>query len=308
MKSYIFEAIEHGKKYPAKVFVTSIEHSSFHWHYEYELILVLKGTLSVNASPKPVVLEAGDIILLNSKAVHELQRTQEDNLCLFIQISQSLFWDFKDINKTYHFYLNSKAEELPPKKDYQAFIHLAAKIGLEYQKSDIVGFYRVKSLIYMLIADLFEYVPYEIHQKASVSKGDESAELLMQIIDFIQENFKKDNLLDELYKTLGISEKTAYRFLKCNVGLSIKDLVTGYKIEESKPLLKFTDKSISYIADLCGFGSENTFYRVFKKEVGVTPNEYRHNETTLDNNPNVKGYLSFSQNEAVELLNKLGNG
>lgn len=67
MSSYIFETIEHEEKYPAKVFVTSIEHSSFHWHYDYELILVLKGSLIVNASPKITVLEAGDIVLLIQK-------------------------------------------------------------------------------------------------------------------------------------------------------------------------------------------------------------------------------------------------
>ena len=304
MRSYIFEAIEHGKKYPAKVFVTSIEHSSFHWHYEYELILVLKGTLSVNASPKPAVLQAGDIILFNSKAIHELQRTQEDNLCLFIQMNQCLFSDFKDMNKTYHFYLNSKTDDLQPKNGYRSFVQLAANIGIEFQRSDIVGYYRMKSLLYGLIADLFEYVPYEIHQKAATSKENENPVLLMRIIEFIQEYYMKDNMLDELYKELGVSEKTVYRFLKCNVGVSTKELITACKIEAAKPLLKFSDKSINFIADKCGFGSENTFYRVFKKEVGVTPNEYRQNGTTLEKNPDVKGYLSFSQKEAAELLNK----
>ncbi len=304
MKSYIFEAIEHGKKYPAKAFVTSIDHSSFHWHYEYEIILVLKGALLINVSPKPVVLEAGDIILLNSKAIHELQRTEEENLCLFIQINQCLFSDFKDRNRTYYFYLNSKTDGLYPKKDYCFFTSLAAKIGLEFQRNDTVGYYHTKSMLYMLIADLFEYVPYEIHQKAATSRENENPVLLMQIIEFIQENYKKGNVLDELYKTLGISEKTVYRFLKCNVGLSSKELVTNCRIEASKPMLKFSDKPISYIADECGFGSENTFYRVFKKEVGVTPNEYRLNGMTLEKNPDVKGYLSFNQKEAAELLNK----
>lgn len=302
MKSYTFEVIEHGMKYPAKAFVTSIEHSCFHWHYEYELILVLKGTLSVNTGPAPVLLGTGDILLINSKAVHELQRTKEDNLCLFIQMSQTLFRDFKDENRTYHFYLNSRSEGMQPKKDYRSFVRLAARIGLEFQRSDIGGYYRVKSLLYQLVADLFETVPYEIHQRAALTKGNENAKLLMGIIEFLQENLKKGTVLEELYKTLGMSEKTVHRFLKCSVGLTTKEFLTGFRIEAAKSLLKFTDKSISYIGNECGFGSENTFYRVFKKEVGVTPNEYRHNGAALDKNPEVKGYLSFSWKEAEELL------
>ncbi|WP_124066118.1 AraC family transcriptional regulator [Clostridium sp. E02] len=304
MKPYIFEAIEHGKKYPAKAFVTSIEHSSFHWHYEYEIILVLKGSILVNASPKPTTLEAGDIILLNSKAIHELQRTQAENLCLFIQIGQSLIRDFSDGNKTYYFHLNSQSVDLFPKQNYCEFVSLAAKIGLEFQKNDIAGYYRTKSLLFAFIADLFEFVPYEIHQKAAATKEKENQVLLMQIIEFIQENFNQETKLNQLYKALGIGEKTVYRFLKCNVGLTTKELIDNCRIEASKPLLKFSEKPICCIAGECGFGSENTFYRVFKKEVGVTPNEYRQNGTMLDKNPEVKGYLSFSQKEAVNLLNK----
>ena len=302
MKNYIFEAIEQGEQYPVKAFVASIEHSSFHWHYDYELILVLKGSLSVNAGPKPVILEAGELLLLNSKAVHELQRTTEDNLCLFIQLNQCLFHDYKEANKTYYFYLCSKEEELQPKKNLNYFVETAAKIGLITQNKDMISFYRMKALIYQLIADLFEYVPYEIHQRASTSKESENAVLLMKIIEFIQENYKRENVLEELYKQLGIGEKTTYRFLKYNIGLSSKELVTACRIDASKPLLKYSEKPIQIIAEECGFGSENTFYRVFRKEVGVTPNEYRHNGAAPESNPEIKGYLSFSQGEALALL------
>lgn len=191
MSSYIFETIEHEEKYPAKVFVTSIEHSSFHWHYDYELILVLKGSLIVNASPKITVLEAGDIVLLNSKAVHELQRTKEENLCLFIQMNENLFKNTKDDNRSYYFYLNSKLDDKKPKNGYDAYVANAAKIGLESQNDEIFNTYRVKSLVYMLIADLFEFTLYDIHQKAVDLKETENTELLMQVINFIQKTVQR---------------------------------------------------------------------------------------------------------------------
>jgi len=304
MSSYIFEVIEHEEKYPAKVFVTSIEHSTFHWHYDYELILVLKGSLIVNASPKISVLRSGDIILLNSKAVHELQCTTEENLCLFIQINENLFKDSKDDNKSYYFYLNSALKDKRPKNGYMSYATIAAKIGLENQKEEISNSYRVKALIYMFIADLFEYALYDVYQRAVDLKKVEHTELLMRIIDFIKQNCKKDTVLDELNERLGVSEKSVYRFLKRNIGMSPKDLVLSSKIEASKYMLKFSNKSISFIADDCGFYSESTFYRAFKKELGVTPAEYRKNGADLSENPNVKGYLHFNLKESINLLEK----
>lgn len=184
MNSYIFESIEQKEKCHAKAFVTSIDHSNFHWHYEYEIILVLKGKVLVSTSPNPVVLEARDVLLLNSKKVHEIQRMDEENLCLFVQIDKSLFNEYKEESKIYNFYLNSKEEEIPPKKEYKEFVKLLSRIGLEFIKDDMKGYYRSKALLYMLIADLFEYIPYDIRQGSS--NYTENTELLMSIIEFIQ--------------------------------------------------------------------------------------------------------------------------
>ena len=84
MSSYIFETVEFEKKYPVNAFVASIQSSSFHWHYEYELLAVLKGSITVRVSARILVLKKNDIILINSKVVHEIQCEQGDNLCMVL--------------------------------------------------------------------------------------------------------------------------------------------------------------------------------------------------------------------------------
>jgi hypothetical protein len=42
MSRSIFEVIEYEKKMPAKIFITSIEQSYYHWHFDYEFLLVFK--------------------------------------------------------------------------------------------------------------------------------------------------------------------------------------------------------------------------------------------------------------------------
>lgn len=301
MCSYAFESIEHEAKCPVKVFITSINHSRFHWHYDYELILVLKGEVLINTSLGQIHLQAGDIFLLNSKMVHELQRLNQPNICLFIQLNQRLFLDYKNMNGSYFFYLNSSQAGKEPKNGFSYYKVLAAKIGVEFQK-ETPNMYRINAYVYTIVADFFDYLIYEIRQKASEKNPVEDIELLMQIINYIQDNAKEEAVQDNLCKDFGIGEKTLYRFLKKYIGLSPKTLIMENRIHLSKEMLRLTNKPASYIAAECGFGAENTFYRTFKKEVGITPNAYRKKEISEKLDNEIKGYVSFNYKEASGLL------
>ena len=89
MSSYIFETVDYDKKYPANVFVTHIGNSQFHWHYEYEICLVLKGSIKIIYDSEPTVYHENEIVLINSRVVHSVQ-SEEDNLCVFIQLDPVL--------------------------------------------------------------------------------------------------------------------------------------------------------------------------------------------------------------------------
>ena len=104
------------------------------------------------------------------------------------------------------------------------------------------------------------------------------------------------------YKYIGMSEKTLYRFLKRHTYLTLKDLVTTTRLEKAQFLLTETENDISFIALECGFGNENTFYRLFKKSFGVTPTEYRQYGTVIEMNKEVKGYLEYNKSEAKSYL------
>jgi hypothetical protein len=96
-------------QYPAKVFITSIRNSSFHWHYEYECISVLKGSVTVSMNLKPFLMKKNDIIFLNSKSIHEINSTSEPNICMILQLDPSLFI----CEKRSRFFYTFPADRLP---------------------------------------------------------------------------------------------------------------------------------------------------------------------------------------------------
>ncbi|HCL02380.1 MAG TPA: AraC family transcriptional regulator [Lachnoclostridium phytofermentans] len=310
MNNYNFELIEYNNFRSARIFITSIKYSNFHWHYEYEFVFVLKGSIKINTRPEAVILQEGDIILLNSKTIHELQCTNDNNLLLFIQIVPELFCIEKNENRDYYFYLNSKNQRMQPKCNIDIFTQLVSQIGLSNLREKIceTASLRTRALVLMLVAECFENLSYDIYQKSSGEKRNENNNnFLMTCIDYIQNHFKNEFVLEDMYKEIGMSEKSVHRFLTSNLGISAKKLLTERRIDEARRLLKYTDKQIGIISDLVGFQSDKTFYRVFKTEVGITPNEYRSNGGCLNNDMEIKGYLTWSEKEAHGLLIRYSN-
>ena len=59
---------------------------------------------------------------------------------------------------------------------------------------------------------------------------------------------------------------------------SFSEFVNRYRIAEAKKYLSdggFEKYSVNYVSELVGFGSQNTFNRVFKEQEGLSPGKYR---------------------------------
>lgn len=300
MSSYIFETVEFEKKYPVNAFVASIQSSSFHWHYEYEMLVVLKGSITVRVNSRILTLGREDIIWINSKAVHEIQCEQGDNLCMILQLDPALFKNEQGDSVNYRFYLDSVLDEMPPVKGYHHFVRRAARIVLCSLKKDEKKFYRVRGEVYSLIADLFDYVEYDMSLRAQQSEEDIT--VLMGIIDYLRSHVDDRDVVHNLCREIGMSGKTMHRYLKIRVGLSVKEMLDTLKVDQAKKLLKHTEKNMNCIIDECGFGSENTFYRIFRQNTGLTPREYRQRGLDLKTSQVLKGYLDYEEYEAEKII------
>src|SRR2546430_14232144 len=74
---------------------------------------------------------------------------------------------------------------------------------------------------------------------------------------------------------LNLSPRYLSDLLKQETGKTAIDLIHLFLISEAKNLLAGGDQSVSEIAYALGFENPPYFSRLFKKEVGVSPNEFR---------------------------------
>ena len=94
----------------------------------------------------------------------------------------------------------------------------------------------------------------------------------------MEQNFSRPELNAVMAsEELGISEKYLYALLKEQTGRTFASYLEDLRIEFARRCLEETDWSNEKIAQGSGFGSTNSFYRVFKKQTGVSPSVYRKN-------------------------------
>jgi YesN/AraC family two-component response regulator len=120
--------------------------------------------------------------------------------------------------------------------------------------------------------ELFDRIQIEIENR----KNEKQEQIVGKINRIIDEKYVDDFFsLDYLADTIGMSTAYMCRIYKQYTGSTIIDVLAGKRMNKARELLISTELSVNEIASKVGYTNSTYFYRVFKKENGVTPNEFR---------------------------------
>ncbi len=81
--------------------------------------------------------------------------------------------------------------------------------------------------------------------------------------------------LCDIAALVSMSDSALSHFFKKRTNRNIVDYINDIRISNATKMLFETTNSISEIAFLCGFNNISNFNRIFKKNRGKTPSEYR---------------------------------
>ena len=112
-------------------------------------------------------------------------------------------------------------------------------------------------------------------QLNQLSDKEQSAPAIRIVKRYIRENYKDDISLSSAANKANISSVYLSRLFKKEEGINFLDYLNQYRIEEAKKLLKDVQYNILDVADETGFKNTRYFSKIFKKNVGITPSEYR---------------------------------
>ena len=101
-----------------------------------------------------------------------------------------------------------------------------------------------------------------------------------QIKQYLDSNYADNINLDSLAAMAHMNKYYLVHAFTKYTGLSPISYLNAKRLESSRNLLTSTDFSIAQIASSVGFSSQSYFSQAFRKEMNMTPNEYRKRKST----------------------------
>lgn len=105
--------------------------------------------------------------------------------------------------------------------------------------------------------------------------GGRKNEIFIRLIELIEKYYMKERSVEFYADKLCLSPKYLSAISKSVCGYTVQELVFKAIIRKSISLLKNTQKDVQEISNLFGFPNASYFGTFFKKQMGMSPQQYR---------------------------------
>lgn len=128
----------------------------------------------------------------------------------------------------------------------------------------------------LIHASLWEYLSSLLIQEKRTEATDAGLRIIDSAIRLTKQHFRDPNFsASTVAEMLGISTVYFNRVFKRATGRSYSAYLNSCRLDMVSRLLRTTQEPLSKIHQVVGISNENYCYVLFKKEFGVTPNQYR---------------------------------
>ena len=106
-------------------------------------------------------------------------------------------------------------------------------------------------------------------------KKREEKNAAQTVAEFLSLHYAQSHMSHELAALCHLSESQLRRQFAVSYGMSPLAFRTSLRCRIAKELLRYSELSVAQISEHVGYGMPSDFYRVFRKEYGISPSAYR---------------------------------
>ncbi|WP_201007865.1 response regulator transcription factor [Paenibacillus glycanilyticus] len=110
----------------------------------------------------------------------------------------------------------------------------------------------------------------------------ESNSVVQKSVQYMKENVEEDISREDVAAHVGLNPAYLSRLFKKETGQNLIDYLIETKMARARQLLDTTGMTVSAIAQQVGYSNFSHFTKMFKKQYGVNPQEYRNVTKRLD--------------------------
>lgn len=180
-----------------------------------------------------------------------------------------------------------RKDDLSPENFQQAFfsirgvlLSVAKKVACE----DIAPLctYSSRASVKEQIRDLKDCCA-EICAHVEAIKRSHNEDLQRKLLAYLNEQYARPDLNVAMTADhFNISKKYVTQFLKDHTGKSFTEYLEGVRLNQAMKLLRESDAGVTEIAVRCGFTTQNTFYKAFRRRFGISPTAARRSSAHME--------------------------
>ncbi len=269
--------------FPISVYQTDFSRHDYqcvnwHWHNDFQLCLVTRGSVLFHVVSQTRVIPAGVGIFINKKLAHTAEPDTEgaayycidfhpDMICIdqYHLLKEKILAPFES-DKTLPCFLFDNTE--PSGRTIIETIY--RMIDLSERKEGIGWELLLQSEVLRLWPTILS-----ISQGHGIRVNFQSNQRMQKIISYLNEHYNEKVTLEAVAQEVFLCPEECTRFLKKITGKTVFQYLMQYRIEKSQELLRYSDMTIAEIAAHTGFSTQSYFSLCFQKKTGFTPNQYR---------------------------------
>lgn len=242
----------------------------FHWHVEYEMIIVKKGQLKLILDGKSFYVNEGESAFISGGVVHGGIPEECEYYCIVFDLA-ALFKDVALCSKSVAIFLTNADCFTGVYGAERKQSAIMREILYSMQNRDNGYDLNVIGLLWKLLG-AFVSEPV-ISEGEQINKSQRQK--LKDVLSYIRKNIDKNITLEELAQVSGMSPRYFCRVFKSMTGRTPIEYVNYYRIETASQMLITTGESVTDIALNCGFNDMSYFSKMFKKLKGINPSKFR---------------------------------
>ena len=246
-------------------------------HEDIEIKCFYEGSATLLIGDETVKVKAGDVVIINPYEFHATIAYSENKGKYHMLMIPLDYFSESDTPES-ELMLMLRTGRTLLKRYYEndkRICDVLMQVADEYRHGDNVYERVVRGLLIQLFALI-------VRRGTAVSDDPETAKkvlvhyrLIEPALRHIRDNYAVRTGIDELAFMCGLSKHYFCHIFKEVIGESAMTYLNGYRVKVADTLLANTEKSISDIAEECGFESTNYFCRRYKIFYGISPGKRR---------------------------------
>lgn len=246
-------------------------------HEDIEIKCFYEGSATLLIGNETVQVKAGDVVVINPYEFHATIAYSEDKgkYHLFM-ISPDYFAESDTpeaelmlMLRTGHTFLRRHHEG-----DGRIF-GILMQAAEEYRARDVAYESAMRGLMIQLFAVLLRRGSSKIGASDDARRTFVHYKLIEPALRQIRDSYAERIDTDELARMCGLSKHYFCHVFKSVIGSSPMAYLNDYRVKVADTLLGNTEKSITDVAESCGFESANYFCRRYKIFYGISPGKRR---------------------------------